>query len=298
MSAMPENVTGVLNLDKPAGLTSHQVVAEVRRLAGQRRVGHAGTLDPMATGVLVVCLGKATRLVEYLSILPKVYRAVINFGITTDTGDAEGTVVAERDASNLSLEAIEALLPRFTGWIEQIPPMYSALKHEGQPLYRLARQGLVVQRAPRSVLIEDMEILSWAPPSLTLQLRCSPGTYVRSLAHDLGEAAGTGAHLSALRRLAVGHFRIENSVSLEDLAEDGVGHHLIAPANALAHMPQITVSDEMAALILHGQDIRIDIEEDGPCLAIDSRGELLATLRPEGREPGRWHPEKVFFRPD
>ena len=183
-------ISGLLNIDKPTGLTSHDVVARIRKLAKQKKVGHAGTLDPLATGVLLVCLGQATRLIEYVMAGRKQYRATIHFGLTTDTLDADGQVIAERDASHLTEAELRQILPAFQGQIEQVPPIFSALKQGGQPLYKLARAGKTVEVAPRRVTIDSLKWLDWQPPKLTLEVVCSPGTYVRSLARDLGEAAG------------------------------------------------------------------------------------------------------------
>ena len=212
-------ITGILNIDKPQGLTSHDVVARTRRLADQRRIGHAGTLDPMATGVLVVCLGRATRIVEYVTAGLKAYRARVRFGETTDTWDADGEVVKREVVGDLTLAAIEGALPQFRGRIEQVPPMYSALKHEGVPLYRLAREGVTIARKPRAVEVYDLEVREWQRPILELDVRCSKGTYVRALAHDLGQALGVGAHLSGLIRTAVGPFRLCDAVELDTLEE-------------------------------------------------------------------------------
>ena len=225
---------GVLNIRKPGGPTSHDVVDEVRRIFEQKKVGHAGTLDPMATGVLVVCLGRATRIVEYLMGAPKEYRARMALGISTDTQDATGAVTGERDASPVTREAFEEAAAAFVGEIEQVPPMISALKHGGRPLYKLARDGITVERAPRTVTIHSIEVIGFQPgvggqepgaegasPSLLLEaeirVRCSSGTYIRTLCADIGEKLGCGAHMTALERTSVGRFRIEDSVTLEEL---------------------------------------------------------------------------------
>src|SRR6185436_17123998 len=198
---------GFLNIDKPPGMTSHDVVARVRRLARQKRVGHAGTLDPAATGVLVVALGLATRLVEYIQeATTKRYRAVIRLGATTTTDDAEGEVLATAPVPALDPLAIETLLDQFRGQIAQVPPMYAALHHEGRRLHELARAGIVVERAARAVTIEQLDVLDWSPPVLVVDVMCSKGTYIRSLARDLGQVLGCGGHLKALKRTAVGTF--------------------------------------------------------------------------------------------
>ena len=289
---------GILNIDKPQGPTSHDVVDRVRRLTGQRRVGHTGTLDPMASGVLLVCVGKATRLAEYLTDVPKRYRATIRFGITTDTWDAEGQVLEEHDSSEISLQTIQGVLPRFLGPIEQVPPMYSAIKHQGQPLYRLARKGVTVERRPRLVEIRSLRVVSWQPPELVLEIECSKGTYIRSLAQDLGQALGTGAHLSALVRVAVGHFCIENAVSLETLSGDKEGEnwrqYLIPPSRALAHMRSIVVGQETIRRICFGQAVKL-VSPAGSdlCCAYDSGHHLIAILRAD-TESGAWIPHKVL----
>ena len=292
----PSAPLGFLNIDKPAQWTSHDVVARVRRIAGVRQVGHGGTLDPMATGVLLVCVGKATRLVEYVSGLPKVYHATITFGIETDTWDAEGRLFAESDASGLDREQLECLLAPFRGEIEQVPPMYSALKRDGQPLYRLARAGQTVEREPRAVRIDRLDILNWEPPHLSLEVECSAGTYIRSLAHDLGRAAGTGAHLSGLVRSAIGHFSLEQAVTLETLADaaEGWRRWLIEPHDALRHLPAVTVSEEQAQDLGHGRSIAVAEPVSGEILcAYDAAQRLIAVLVP-GEGPGLWRPRKVL----
>lgn len=287
---------GFLNIDKPTGWTSHDVVARVRRIVRERQVGHAGTLDPMATGVLLVCVGRATRLVEYVSGLPKVYRATVTFGVETDTWDAEGMVVGESDATGLTVERLSKLLEPFRGEIAQVPPMYSALKRDGQPLYRLARAGLIVEREPRTVRIDRLEIVGWDAPRLSLLVECSAGTYIRSLAYDLGQAAGTGAHLSALVRAAIGHFSLEQATTLDTLAEAGEGWHrwLIEPHHALRHLPAVTVTGKMAQDLGHGRSIELSCEVSGEvCCAYDASHRLIAVLVPEDR-PGWWRPHKVL----
>src|SRR5689334_14246302 len=206
---------GFLNIDKPAGLTSHDVVAHIRRAARQKRVGHAGTLDPAATGVLVVALGNATRLIEYVQdATSKRYHAIVQLGTTTATDDAEGQVLASVAVPPFDRTAIERVLQAFRGEIMQVPPMYSALHYQGRRLHELAREGIAVERAARPVTIERLELIDWASPLLTLDVMCSKGTYIRSIARDLGDALGCGAHLQTLRRTAVGSFLIEDAVPL------------------------------------------------------------------------------------
>jgi len=288
---------GVLNVNKPPGLTSHDVVQRLRRLTGQRRVGHAGTLDPLASGVLVVAFGWATRIVEYLAALPKVYRATVRLGVTTDTWDAEGQVVRQAEAASVTREALEAVLPEFVGRLLQVPPMYSALKQHGKPLYRLARQGISVEREPREIEVQTLDLEDWRPPDVVLRVRCSKGTYVRALAHDLGERLGAGAYLSALERTAVGHFDIESAVSLEAL--EGAGsewpRHVIAPRDALQHLPTAVLGEQALDRVRHGLAVPIagTAGWPGPLCATDGAGDLVAILRPADGE-ALWQPEKVL----
>jgi len=288
---------GILNINKPLGWTSHDVVAKVRRLLDIRRVGHAGTLDPLATGVLVVCLGAATRLSEYLSNTSKVYLAAIRLGIETETWDSEGQVISRNDLKP-SLEKVATVLKRYRGVIRQTPPMYSAVKHRGQPLYRLARRGITVDRPVREVQVYDLELLSYDYPLLCLRIECSKGTYVRSLAHDIGQDLNTGAYLASLERVAVGALTLQEAVTLEMLEKavrnGGYERYLVPLRRALAHMPAITVSHSEAVRLAHGQAVRLAVEPSGwPCCAYDSQGRLVAILRQSGE--GVWRPAKVLI---
>ncbi|MBV8821973.1 MAG: tRNA pseudouridine(55) synthase TruB, partial [Ktedonobacteraceae bacterium] len=199
---------GIFNINKPTGMTSHDVVAKIRKLLKQKRVGHAGTLDPAASGVLPICVGQATRVAEYLSESGKAYEAHIVFGITTDTYDADGTVVHTADTTQLSLEQIEVALQHYLGFQMQMPPLYSAIKLQGQPAYKRVRAGEQVTLEPRPIEIYQLRLLSWQNPHLTLAVECSKGTYIRSLAHDLGTHLGCGAHLAALTRTRSGPFHL------------------------------------------------------------------------------------------
>ena len=283
-------------MDKPAGLTSHDVVVRLRRLTGQRRVGHTGTLDPLATGVLVVCLGSATRLVEYLADLPKLYRATVCLGVTTSTWDAEGAVLREADVSGVAREDVDAALGRFVGRILQVPPMYSALKRNGKPLYRLARKGITVERDAREVEVYAISMESWRPPEVTLRVHCGKGTYVRALAHDLGEALGVGAYLSALARLSVGHLTLERAVGLEALESAGVEwrRYLLRSGDALQHLPGAVLDAATIARVRFGLAVPVEtLAAEGPLCAYDGDGELVAVLRRvEGQD--LWQPHKVL----
>jgi tRNA pseudouridine55 synthase len=289
---------GLLNVDKPAGPTSHDVVAIVRRGTGIRRVGHAGTLDPMATGVLLVCVGQATRLSEYLMDSTKRYRARVRLGIETDTYDAEGRAVAERPV-DVGRDEVEAALEGFRGEVEQVPPMYSALKHQGTPLYRLAQAGKEVPREPRWVHIEPLTLTEWELPEFTLEVTCSAGTYVRTLAHDLGRALGTGAHLVGLRRLASGRFRAEDAVSLAALRRafetgDAWRDYLLPADLALADKPAIHLEAVEADRVAHGHDVSAPLEASGLARAYAPDGRFVAVLQAD-LGAGVWHPIKVFW---
>jgi tRNA pseudouridine55 synthase len=272
---------GVLVCDKPAGMTSHDVVARVRRLAGQRRVGHGGTLDPPATGVLVVALGRATRLLPFLPMEPKRYLAGIAFGAQTDTLDAAGAVVATAPVDGVTRDALESTLARFTGLIEQVPPMVSAVKQGGERLYLKARRGETVERAPRPVRVHALELLDFQPgppPAATVAVTCSGGTYVRVLAADLGQALGSLAHLVSLRRTAVGAFTEAEAQPLDELearvrATEGVLQDaVIDPAEAMRSIWTRSLSEVEAAALATGQS-----------LEATGRGEPVAAVGPDGR---------------
>lgn len=291
-------ISGILNIDKPQGWTSHDVVARVRRLSGQKQVGHAGTLDPLATGVLLICLGQATRVSEYLMRGRKVYRAAVYLGLSTDTYDAEGQITATAPEVSVTLAQLEEALSAFVGRIEQTPPMYSALKHQGIPLHKLARQGKTVERKSRPVEIYDIELLDWSSPVLTIEVTCSSGTYLRSLAHDLGQRLGCGAHLSSLIRLASGHFTLDKAVGLDALGEafvTGRWTELIHPLDeALLDFEAITFGKQAEHQIRFGQQV------PGPkpsasslCRAYSTEGKLIALLQYDA-QTGLWQPKKVF----
>ena len=298
-SRHPEPISGILNTDKPAGLTSHDVVAAVRRITGEKRVGHAGTLDPMATGVLLICLGQATRVMEYLMDSPKRYRAGIVLGIATDTYDAEGDVTHRTPNVAFARAQIEETLSSFVGRIEQLPPLYSAIKHQGVPLYKLARRGVFVERKPRLVDIYDIKLIDWSWPSLTIEVECSKGTYIRSLAHDLGEKLGCGAHLRELVRLASGRFTLEDALTLEEFAESfsqGRWRDLLHPIDeALLGFDAMVVDRDAEYKIRHGQEIEGKelVVSTALCRAYSPVGDLIGLLERDPRT-GLWQPRKVF----
>ncbi len=296
--------SGILNVNKPRGMASFAVVSLVRRLTGVRRVGHAGTLDPTADGVLPVCLGQATRIVEYLVSAPKTYHAAIRLGVATDTYDSEGAVTETADPRAVTREELEAALQEFVGQIQQLPPMYSALKYEGQPLYRYARAGKTVPRQARTVTIHRLELRRFTPPVAEIELEVGRGAYVRTLAHDLGERLGCHAHLERLTRLRSGPFSLDGAIDLEELQEavqQGTWHGLLYPADRVLESWHAAFLGQQHTLeVCRGQllvltPVRqefIDLALDTPCRAYSSEGEFLAILRYRGA--GRWHPEKVF----
>lgn len=251
-------VDGVLLFDKPKGMSSNAALQKVRWLFNAEKAGHTGTLDPMATGLLPLCFGEATKFSSTLLDADKTYLATVKLGIVTDTADAEGKILEERPVQATEVEARD-VLTRFLGEIVQIPPMYSALKRDGTPLYALARQGIEVERAPRQVTIHSLDMTTWRGDSFTLVVDCSKGTYVRTLAADIGNALGCGAHLSALRRTRVGSLDIAQAVTLETIEGMAVDARdcLLQPTDALlAGLPVVQLNDQETARILHGQPIR------------------------------------------
>lgn len=256
-------VDGLVLLDKPVGWTSNAALQAVKRLYRAKKAGHTGSLDPLASGLLPLCLGEATKLSGLLLNADKSYRFTCRLGVITATGDAEGEVLVTRPVGPLSREQIEAALRRFTGPIQQIPPMYSAVKRDGQPLYKLARQGIEVERAPREVTVHELRLLRQDAEELECELRCSKGTYVRTLAADLGEALGCGAHVSALRRTAVEPYDAARMVTLDALrerAERGLAaldEWLLPPDSAVANWPAVSVSGDSAFYLRQGQPVLV-----------------------------------------
>lgn len=249
-------INGFVIIDKPSGITSHDVVSRVRRILGTRKVGHTGTLDPFATGVLPIAVNDGTKAIPFLDEGVKRYEALMQLGVATDTLDMTGKVLRESDWSSVSEQQLLDIFARFTGPILQIPPMYSAIKQGGQPLYKLARLGQEVERAPRSVEIYSIELLSFAPPFVSIGVTCSRGTYVRTLADDIGAMAGCGAALKELRRTASGPFEIGAAHTLEDLesaAGDGGESLCIAPFDALAHLQDLPLDDAGVAKVSFGR---------------------------------------------
>jgi len=275
------------------------VVAAVKRLSSERRVGHAGTLDPMATGVLPVCLGQATRMVEFLADAAKTYRADIELGLTTDTYDASGRVIQRKEPSGIHREQVETALSSFRGVIRQTPPMYSAIRHQGKKLYELARAGITVERKSRPTIIHSLDIVDFQPPLITIEVTCGKGTYIRSLAHDLGQILGCGASLKSLVRQRYGPFDIKDAVSLpslEDAFRRGYWEHFAYPMDyVVSTWPAVVVDEATEQAIGNGIPVTLSLEssEERRCRSYTVNGDFLGVLRFD-TETGKWRPEKVF----
>lgn len=276
---------GALLVDKPSGVTSHDVVASVRRFARQRRCGHTGTLDPFATGLLVICLGRATRLARFVSGASKSYLATVRFGFSTDTYDRTGEVRGERTDSCPERRELESALGGFRGPQEQLPPRFSAKRIEGKRSHRLVRAGLEVKPVPATIDVFEMDLVDFEPPRARLSLSVSSGTYVRSLAHDLGERLGCGAHLEELRRTRIGPFSVEEASSLETLSalafHGRLGDRLLSPAELLRDLPRVDVTAEAVNLLVHGRDVPEGAWQPttvgrGPFRVCDEGGELVS----------------------
>lgn len=272
---------GILLIDKPLGITSHDVIARLRRKLQTKRVGHAGTLDPLATGLLVVAVGPATRFLQYLPLEPKEYIGTVKFGIETTTQDAEGEIVAEKTVPADLMSAIDQALPQFKGAISQIPPLYSAVKKEGKPLYVYARRGEDVEREPRNVYISEVEVLEQNGNEVDVRVVCSGGTYMRTWAHDLGQNLGCGAHLSGLRRTRVGKFSIDDAITLEEATADD----LLPLSEALPPVPLVQLNSHQVHAIRHGQAIGWARPPAGLyCGLLDPRGEIVGMARIEDQQ--------------
>ncbi len=296
-------VSGVLVVDKPIGLTSHDVVQIIRRGTGIRRAGHTGTLDPRASGVLVILIGPAVRLSEFVSASDKRYQATIHLGSSTDTYDSEGEIVESNtprvSVDEISEEYFNEVLQRFVGEIEQVPPPYSAVKVQGKKAYEMAREGEEVDLSPRIIKVYSLDVLEWAPPEVVIDVYCSSGTYVRSLANDLGKELGTGAHLVGLRRTKSGRFTLRDAVPLRRLQEAfDAGNwyrYLIPAAEALADWPMVELDADQVELIRHGHRIPAEPNQKGWARAITQQGDLVALLEVD-EATQEWQPRKVFFQ--
>jgi tRNA pseudouridine55 synthase len=287
MCGIQQMTNGILVIDKPENMSSAKVVSLVKKISGAKKAGHTGTLDPFATGVMVCCLNKATRLSGFFLNSDKTYEGTLCLGIETDTQDCTGTILSKSDNVNFSPETLEAAFQKFTGPIKQIPPVYSALKHKGVPLYKLARKGKPVQKPPRDVMISRLEILDINLPEVSFSVSCSSGTYIRTLAADIGRKLGCGAFLKTLRRTGCGHFTLKNAITLEELEQlarsGSIEKRIIPMADALPHMPYYIADHPLTEKIRYGNiitgsDIQAELEP-GDCIRIiDSKSRLIAVL--------------------
>lgn len=252
------DINGIVVIDKPQNMTSHDVVAILRRNLKMKRIGHTGTLDPMATGVLPICLGKSTKLVDYLVDTQKVYRGTLTLGSATDTQDTWGKVI-EESSKVVSSEEIKEAVMSYIGEIKQVPPMYSALKVDGKKLVDLAREGIVVERKSRKITIHDIEILNIDFPNVDMIIKCSKGTYIRTLCHDIGEKLGTFGHMSKLNRIETGGFSIDKAISIEDASAENVLNKLVSIDDAISFYKKIDIPVKFKKQILNG--VKIDLSD-------------------------------------
>ncbi|MCF6252884.1 MAG: tRNA pseudouridine(55) synthase TruB [Methylococcaceae bacterium] len=289
------NIHGILLLDKRLGVSSNRVLQEVKRLFNANKAGHTGSLDPLATGLLPLCFGEATKVSAMMLDDNKRYQVVIKLGIMTDTGDAEGKVIEKKPVPELSLAEIESCLHSFTGEIDQVPPMYSALKHNGRKLYELAREGKTIERKARRITIFELKLLHTTADSLKLDVFCSKGTYIRSLAEDIGHYLGCGGTVTELRRTQAGQFNIEHAFTIEQLQEmdfEALTNCLIEVDKPLETIPAIELSTKQARLVKHGQQIETEVEANQGMVRMYSEqvflglGEMLLN--------GKLVPKKIF----
>lgn len=292
---MATGLSGILNVDKPAGLTSHDVVAAVRRISGQRSVGHAGTLDPLATGVLIVLLGKATALASYAMASSKTYAAEVVLGAATDTDDAEGRIIKQAPSQPFRKDQIEQVLSSFVGECWQMPPTYSAIKHSGTAAYKSARAGKAVDRAPRQVMIRSIDLLEYSYPRLRIRVMTGPGTYIRSLARDIGEALNSAAYLHTLVRMSSGQHRLADAVSLQDLQAGGLEANLLPMDCALESYPAVFLNASDTDHARHGRPVPKyqdgDQELDVPVRLYGADGQFLGLAR---SSDDAWKPYRIL----
>ncbi len=297
--SMLNAVSGVLVVDKPIGMTSHDVVQVIRRGTGIRRAGHTGTLDPRASGVLVILVGPAVRLSEYVSASDKRYQATVRLGSSTDTFDGEGRITKTSPVPNMVEAELDSVLQTFIGVIEQVPPPYSAIKVDGRKAYDMAREGEEVSLEPRKIEVYSLELLEWNSPELVVDVFCSSGTYVRSLANDLGTKLGCGAHLVGLRRTKSGRFTLRDAVPLRRLQEAFANNtwykYLIPAAEALGDWPAVELDADQVELIRHGHRVLAEPGSTGWARGISEQGDLVALLQFD-EATSEWQPKKVLFQ--
>ncbi len=293
MSEDSSHAEGLLLIDKPTGPTSHDIVDVVRRVSGIRRVGHTGTLDPLASGLMIICLGRATRLAEYVSSLPKSYRATVRLGQETDSYDSEGSVIWEKHVS-FSSDELNLALNSFRGEIFQKPPLFSAKKVKGVPLYKLARKGQQVSIPERSVTIYDLELIGWEQPDLDLFIRCSSGAYIRAIAHDLGSLLNCGGHITSLRRISIGDFSVSDSVPLSTLSQHKWMPYLRPSDAAVGHLSRLMLSEQDSLSLLNGRIVEHQSNQpkDSLVRAYDPHGHFVGIVILKDKF---WRGKKIFY---
>jgi tRNA pseudouridine55 synthase len=294
-----KNISGVLLLDKPLGYSSNQALQKIKLLYQAAKAGHTGTLDPLATGLLPLCFGEATKFAHFLTDADKVYIATVKFGITTNTGDAEGQVLSVKDV-NISKMQLEQVCSQFLGVISQVPPMYSALKHEGKAMYEYARAGVEIERASRAVTIHNIEINAFDRDVATITVKCSKGTYIRTLAEDIGAQIGCGAHLIGLRRTATANYHINQAITIEQFEAMSVAQRalLLRPADsAVEHLPEITLDIDSAFYLQQGQAILLSGNiPEGLIRLYNEQGEFLGLG--EQQSDGKIAPKRLIVNKD
>jgi len=289
----------IINLNKPKDITSQDGVTRVKRILTVKKAGHAGTLDPMATGVLIVLINKATKLASYFSSLDKEYKAVMKLGTATDTQDAYGKVIETCDDISTDREQVEEVLRSFSGITLQEPPMFSALKHKGKPLYKLARKGIEIERKPREINISMIELLDFNPPYITFRAKCSKGTYIRTLCHDMGKKLGTVAHLCELERTSIGEFHISDSISPDTLNELSIGESadkgIYSMSDSLSWLPELIIDEPLSKAVSHGNPIQLnDLSEElkkADAIKVKSQDNKLLSI-------GKYLPDKDVIKMD
>lgn len=293
------NITGIVIVDKPTGRSSNHVLQQVKRLFDAKKAGHTGALDPLATGVLPICLGEATKVSSYLLDADKAYHVTCKLGVVTDSGDSDGEVVSTSEIPEFSEQTVLDLLPKFIGEQDQVPPMFSALKYNGQPLYKLARQGIEVERKSRRITIYDIQLLAITEDSFTLAVRCSKGTYIRTLVEDISHALGSGGHVIMLRRVAAAGYTQEQAISVEQLeaiAEKGLQSldaELLPTEDALPDWPEVIATDEMVTALRFGQTIKVEQVFSSANVRLFSADHTFLGLG-EMSEQGVVAPKRVF----
>jgi tRNA pseudouridine55 synthase len=292
-------INGIIVIDKPTGRSSNHVLQQVKRLFNAQKAGHTGSLDPLATGLLPVCLGDATRISSYLLDADKSYRVECKLGVVTDSGDSDGNIIAESVVPEINQSQIESIIQNFTGEQDQVPPMYSALKHQGQPLYKLARQGIEIERKARRVTIYDIKLVNFSSDSLCLDVTCSKGTYIRSLIEDIGQEIGCGAHVTMLRRTSVAGYNESQSITIDDLVAhsenglDALDELLLPPEQALSDWPKLSLTSEQTQAVLHGQQLNLNLEHEGQLLCLFNQHQQFIGIA-EVTHGGVLAPKRIF----